>query len=408
MSFVSDFKDADKQYEGRLENLKKLNDKSIADEEEYVRKWKSLNQKTYEGVDNTKYKSNLTEIVNYEKELLDRKYKEGLISGEEYHKGIVKLWEENKELLGEGTQTEWLEDMWKQRAETEKTYWEQQKDLAAKYYDAEIKALQDVQKEEERISKAEELRLNLIKARQKLEEAKSQKNQLVFHDGTFEYMADQDAIMSAEEEVAESLKAIKENELQEQIDLLEQQKDEALLFYSNIIGLLEYYINGTMEIDSSDSSLIEKIMGSESGPYYMRLFNNEITPDEIRESYKAMFTKSSDDTTPSDKATNSMMNWAKSLLDLDVTGIFDAATALISSAKTISSALSIGTTAQDIATAATNNISNKNETEIDNSVHVGDITMHIHGGTSEEMLNQFANKLGSAISTMIPKAVTAH
>ena len=66
------------------------------------------------------------------------------------------------------------------------------------------------------------------------------------------------------------------------------------------------------------------------------------------------------------------------------------------------------TSAQDITSMAANNMYNNSNISNDNSVHVGDITMHIHGGTSEEMLSQFANKLGSAISTIVPKAVTAH
>lgn len=446
MSFVSNYEDLDKYFNERLEVLKSFNDKSLDDEDDFVRQWKALNDEIYQGVDNTKYENNLKEILNYEKDLLDRRRKEGLISYEDYRKGLIKLQNDNDALLGEDVLNEWLvsaansekeeldrlykegktlakdyfdyvcalikenedildqrtieewtKDAWKSRAETEKTYWEQQKELAAQYYDAEIKALQDVQKEEEKISKAEELRLNLIKARQKLEEAKSQNNQLVFYNGEFEYMADQDAIMSAEEEVAESLKAIKENELQEQIDLLEQQKDEALLFYSNIIGMLDYYINETTQIKSSDETLLSKAMRSDSGQYYLKLFNGEISPDEIREGLKSTFTPKSENDSTNNESSNSMVTWARKVLDHDVADIFNIVSDLAAVAKVAEAFSNIGTSAQDILKFAAENIVNKNETEINQSVNVGDIHMTIQGDTSQSMIDQFARQLGSAI-----------
>ena len=438
-------------YDERLNELQRFNDKSLDDEAEYVRQWKSLNDEMYKGIDNTKYEANLTEIASYEKDLLDRQYKEGLISAEKYRDSLIKLWENNDALLGEGvlnewlssavdnvkaeldrlykegkitakeyfesiqslweqnenilgqrTQEEWIEEAWKNRAETEKTYWEQQKDLAADYYDAELKKLEDVQDAEEKINKAEELRLNLIKARQKLEEAKSQKNQLLFHNGTFEYVADQEAIMSAEEEVAEALKEIKDNQLQQQIDLLNEQKDEALLFYDNIISLLDYYLNGTVQIESSDPEVIEQVKNSNPGSYWMRLFRGEITPDEIKESIANSFTK---DEIKSSDTQNKVSGITKQLLGLGIAGLMSYSKNLLSSVPKEERIGLDGISSQDNVSSAINNVYNNSDIANDNSVNVGDIHMTIQGGTSQEMLEQFASKLSSAIKTATPRAL---
>ena len=459
MTFVSGYEDRDKQFSEQLDMLQRFNDKSLDDEAEYVRQWKALNDEIYKGTDITKYESNLKEIANYERDLLDRRFKEGLISAEDYRAGLISLWEDNNAILGEGvlnewlsgavdnekaeldrlysegkisakeyfdyvealweesqnilgqrTQEEWLEDAWKKRAETEKTYWEQQKDLATDYYDAELKKLQDVKDEEEKISKAEELRLNLIKARKALEDAKSQRNQLVFHNGTFEYMADQEAVMSAQEEIAEALKAIKDNELEEQIKLLEEQKDEALLFYDNIIGMLDYYLNDTKQILTSDSEVIDHAEASESGQYFRRLMNGEITMDEVKEEYKKKYTKDPDAEKKAEEKRNTWSEQAKAILGMGPAALMQLNLELWDKAGfgVNVGALALGSaTAQDIASSAVDNVYNNSSINNDNSVKVGDIHMTIQGGTSVEMLHEFASKLGSAISTLAPRAIAA-
>ena len=115
--------------------------------------------------------------------------------------------------------------------------------LVEDYYDEEIKKLEEINDKEKECQKALELQLNLIKARQKLEEAKNNRNQLVFHNGTFEYMADQDAVMSAGEDLAEAQKAILEQEREDQIKALEDQKAETLKFFNSVSGKLDDFID---------------------------------------------------------------------------------------------------------------------------------------------------------------------
>lgn len=435
MSFVSGYEDVDKYYDEQLEALQKANDKSLDAERQYIDDWNALNDKLYKGIDVNKYESNRKSIAESELKLLERMYTDGYITAKEYFDKVTDLWNKNSDILGKDTQYDWLEEAWNKRTADEKLYWEQQKELATQYYDEEIKKLQEVKDEEEKIAKAEELRLNLIKARQKLEDAKSQKTQLIFHDGTFEYMADQEAIASAEEEVANALKEIKDNQLQEQIDILNEQKDEALLFYSNIIGMLDYYINGTRQIESSDPEVIEKAMASKSGNYFMRLMRGEITMDEVRDELRKQFTKNETAATTADSTVtdsrdkadvqndntineitkvggevagivNSFTGFVDNMKSLGIGGLFNLATSLMGKVSKDDTIGFVGTSTSEAISNAINNVYNNSNVSNDNSVNVGDIHMTIQGGTSQEMLDQFASRLSSAIITAVPKALT--
>lgn len=125
----------------------------------------------------------------------------------------------------------------------DKTYWESLQKQVEDYYDNEIKKLQEIADEEERINKQEELRNNLIKARQDLENAKKNKNQLVFVDGHFEYREDQDAVLSASEKVDDAEQAIVDYNRETEITLLEEQKNNATEFYKNILEKFDNYLD---------------------------------------------------------------------------------------------------------------------------------------------------------------------
>jgi len=216
MSDMIEDKDVD-VYESKLEELKKANDGSIEAERQFIEKWKSLNKTMFEDTDPKKYKENLEEIAEYEDDWLVR------------------------------------------RAENEKTYWENLRQEVEDYYDNEIQKLQDILDEEEKINKQEELRNNLIKARQKLEEAKKNRNQLVFANGSFEYVVDQEAVESAAEEVSDAEQALKEFEVEQKIAELEEEQNKKLgeidLVLESIDGYLKN-LNGETDPTSSDSEVI--------------------------------------------------------------------------------------------------------------------------------------------------------
>lgn len=218
MSDMIEDKDVD-VYESKLEELKKANDGSIEAERQFIEKWKSLNKKMFEDSDPKKYKENLEEIDKYEDDWLVR------------------------------------------RTENEKTYWENLKQEAIDYYDKEIEKLREIADEEERISKEKELQNNLIKAKQRLEEAKKNRNQLIFRNGIFEYVENQEEVRSATEEVNDSQKAIDEYNRKKEIEYWEKRKEQDEDFYDALLLKINNYIDsldGNVLPTSSDSEVISK------------------------------------------------------------------------------------------------------------------------------------------------------
>ena len=276
---LSEWLDID-DYDKLLEELQAENDKTLESEEEFVRKWKTLNEMLFEGTDNAKYKANIKEITDYQLDLIKKQYDDGLISAKEYYEKVEKLLSET-DTLGKDYISEKLKDAWDIRVENEKDYWTTQKELMESYYDKQIEALEKVSDEQEKITKQQELQLKLIEAQKKLEEAKKNRSQLVFVNGGFEYQADQDAILSAEDDVADALKDISENQLSEQVQLLKDQKEQQSKYYDALLKEIEYYINKTVPLSDSDSEVLSKIRGSAYAQYARDTENGEIIPDDI-------------------------------------------------------------------------------------------------------------------------------
>lgn len=216
-------------------------------EDDYLDAWDF--QHGYDETDSEKNYKLRAERIKYIYDLAEKLYgKNGQKNVKAYYALIKKGLEAENDLL-------------KDRLSAEKEYWEERKDAKLKIFDDEIKRLQEIQDEEEKVNKAEELRLNLIKARENLEKAKSQRNQLIFVNGTYQYDVDQDAVMSAQEEVADALKAIKDEELQTQISLLEEQKENAEKFYQDIIDKIDSYEKSLEGVLSSDSDTLNAVFG---------------------------------------------------------------------------------------------------------------------------------------------------
>lgn len=135
---------------------------------------------------------------------------------------------------------------------------EDEQSLVEDYYDKEIEKLEKINDEEEKRQKAIELQMNLIKARQKLEDAKKQKNQLVFYNGTFEYMEDQESVKSAQEDVLEAEKSILEQQVEDQKEALEERKKAASEFFNKVEGDVSGALERIEKFISGDTSVYEK------------------------------------------------------------------------------------------------------------------------------------------------------
>ena len=233
-------------FEERIENYEKLKDKELNDSEydNPIKKYEEAGK-----------------IINQEMSAIQSRIQELVESGSSAVQDEIDSLKEKHDSLKE-EQKELQKDIWDTRVENEKTFWELQKEAVETYYDNEIKKLEEIEDEQERINKKEELRLNLIKAQQELLDAKKNRNQLLFANGGFYYDYDQEAVQKAQENITNAEQDITDFNNDETKHLLEEQRDNEITYYNTIIKMLEAYINKTLPIETSDSEVFNTAMSS--------------------------------------------------------------------------------------------------------------------------------------------------
>lgn len=348
-------------YEEQLKELEKANDGSIESERQFIEKWKSLNEQMFKDTDPKKYKENLEEIAEYEDDWLVR------------------------------------------RVENEKTYWENLKQEVEDYYDKEIEKLQSILDEEEKINKQEELRNNLIKARQDLENAKKNRNQLVFVDGHLEYREDQDAVRDASESVDDAELAIKEYETEQKIAELEAEQDAKLKDIDDVINRIEQYLkqlNGETDPTVSDTEVIVSANAVEEVKKAKNNYNNiseinngsntTVTPEEVGKVF-----------------TDSTTEWKEQFANvLNVLGLANA------NLDAMKNFFTGDTHLQTMSNPSTNTIGgqvvyNNSTVNNNNSVvyNIGDVNVYSQGTSSEEILKEVASKMHESITRIGNKII---
>ena len=254
-------------------------------ESDYLDAWDLQNN--YDSSDSKKNYQLRAERVKYIYDLAEQLYgKNGQNNVKAYNELIKQGLEEEKSI-------------WEDRVNDEKTFWEQQKQNVEDSYDTEIDKLKEVQDEEKKLKDLEEKRLAVIKARQKLEDAKKQKNQLIFEGGTFKYDVNQDDILSAEEELANAIEALRDEELNTQIEILEEQKNAAVDFYEQIIKKIDEYLDKEDKILNSDTEVLDTVLAtdtdidtSKSNFDAKKFIENGFTPESFINAFKgAIFSK---------------------------------------------------------------------------------------------------------------------
>lgn len=351
-------------YKERLDELKKADDGSLESHKEFIENWKQLAFEMFAGVDPKKYKEILDEIDKEE------------------------------------------EDFWNDRVEKEKEYWENQKQAVIDYYDEEIKKLEDIADEEERINKQEELRLNLIKAQQDLLNAKKNRNQLVFSNGGFEYTYDQEAVESASEAVKNAEKDITDYERDQEIELLKEQKENEEKYYDQILEIIGFYIKKSVPLTESDKEVFDDIMNSPYAKYANQ--ETQINPkaELPQEQKQSNESKSSEDKSESKSKsepeidTSKFKNMDFSIFDAfenySVEGMMKFINFVGESAMKEAQYPMWGQFANPVynnSTITTNNNNNDNK-----QITIGDIHVNVQGGTSDEMINEFSQKLSAALA----------
>lgn len=218
------------------------------------------------------------------------------------------------------------------------------------YYQQQIDALEDVKNKTEDIRKEEELRLNLMKAQKALLDAQNNRNQLVFSGGQFSYEVDQEAVLSAMDEVKDAQQSIEDFNIDEQIDKLKESQDNV---GDEVRNIFNWLTGRTEKIPEAKTEVSETILNSEGA---------------FTKFLKDVMAGSSDvglDTI------NSLIKNTRNNAAFDNFKVESAS---------------------NLQGAVTNY---NGEVVYNSSVTVGDINISVQGGTSIEMLQEFADKVGS-------------
>ncbi len=173
-------------------------------------------------------------------------------------------------------------------------YWEEMQSKQNEFYDKQIerlkeqkKLLEDKNDEEEKAKDLAEKQLELRKAQIALEDARRNRNVLVYTaGGGYSYEADQTAIAEAEEDVkkaeedlAKTEKDILKDGIDRQIDILEEQKGKDSEYYDTVIKLLED-MSGKNKVQSeSNRSIWGELLATEAGQKAL----SQIDPDKLQE-----------------------------------------------------------------------------------------------------------------------------
>lgn len=361
-------------YKEKLDELKKADDGSLESHQKFIEKWKKLAAKMFEGVDPKKYREVLDEIEKEDEDFL-----------EDYQKK--------------------QEDAWNERVEKEKEYWENQKQAVVDYYDEEIKKLEDIADEEERINKQEELRLNLIKAQQDLLNAKKNRNQLVFANGGFEYAYDQEAVESASEAVKNAEKDIADYNRDQEINLLKEQKENEEKYYDQILKIIQFYIDKSVPLAESDKEVLDTILNSDYAKYATQ--ETQVNPKaEILQSQKQTQSNES-----KDKGKNRLESKTEFKPDFsNLQRNIDYLTEIINSGSVEGMSKFAKFVGEPLMQAAQypmwgqsltpvyNNSTITNNNNDNKQITIGDIHVNVQGGTSDEMINEFSQKLSAALA----------
>lgn len=232
------------------------------------------------------------------------------------------------------------------------------------YYQEQIDALEKIKDENEKIRKEEELRLNIMKAQKALLDAQNNRNQLVFSGGQFSYEVDQEAVLSAMDEVKDAQQSIEDFNIDEQIDKLKDSQDKVSETVQKIFNLMWTRWTGEelpqVTLPATTSNTTDKTGENDAIYQYVRKLGSNLSYEQFSKVFPTAYNNAR-------LGTNSVVD------------------------KMVSD------------TALDTNVVNNN---IDNSsrVTMGDVNITVQGGTSQEMLDEFCDKLGFYIRQEFTKA----
>lgn len=303
-------------------------------------------------------------------------------------------------------------------------YWEEMQSKQNDFYDKQIeklkkqkKLLEDKNDEEERAKDLAEKQLELRKAQIALEDARRNRNVLVYTaGGGYSYEADQTAIAEAEEDVkkaeedlAKTEKDILKDGIDRQIDILEEQKDKDSEYYDTIIKLLED-MSGKNKVQSeSNRSIWGELLATEAGQKAL----GQIDPDKLQELLDSGFLVKKDgkyslgEKKPNDEKTNEVFKAGTDVISM-LSKLLHKPESEIKSNEKLMNAVSSGGfnsltmpsqgTLSELTKTKGTMVTNYNNSKISNTYHVDKIEVGYSGDDFNDMLGQAFNAMNQQIT----------
>lgn len=343
--------------------------------------------------------------------------------------GLVGIEDEIEELNKQRDDLlEKVYDLGKERTSTglenEISYWEEMQNKQNDFYDKQIEKLkkqkellEDKNDEEERAKDLAEKQLELRKAQIALEDARRNRNVLVYTaGGAYSYEADQTAIAEAEEDVKkakEDLEELRQEEIKDnldkQIDILEEQKDKDSEYYDTIIKLLED-MSGKNKVQSeSNRSIWGELLATEAGQKALA----QIDPDKLQELLDSGFLVQKDgkyslgEKKPNDEKVNEVFKAGTDVISM-LSKLLHKSESEIKSNDKLMNAVSSGgfnslampsqSTLSELTKTKGTMVTNYNNSKISNTYHVDKIEVGYSGDDFNDMLGQAFNAMNQQIT----------
>ena len=343
--------------------------------------------------------------------------------------GLVGIEDEIEELNKQKDDLlEKVYDLGKERTSTgienEISYWEEMQSKQNDFYDKQIEKLkkqkellEDKNDEEERAKDLAEKQLELRKAQIALEDARRNRNVLVYTaGGGYSYEADQTAIAEAEEDVKkakEDLEELRQEEIKDnldkQIEILEEQKDKDSEYYDTIIKLLED-MSGKNKVQSeSNRSIWGQLLATDAGQKALA----QIDPDKLQELLDSGFLVQKDgkyslgEKKPNDEKVNEVFKAGTDVISMLSKLLHKSESEIKSNDKLMNAVTnggfnSLAMPSQSALSELTKTkgtmVTNYNNSKISNTYHVDKIDIGYSGDDFNDMLGQAFNAMNQQIT----------
>ena len=305
-------------------------------------------------------------------------------------------------------------------------YWEEMQSKQNEFYDKQIeklkkqkKLLEDKNDEEERAKDLAEKQLELRKAQIALEDARRNRNVLVYTaGGAYSYEADQTAIAEAEEDVkkaeedlAKTEKDILKDGIDRQIDILEEQKDKDSEYYDTVVKLLED-MSGKNKVQSeSNRSIWGELLATDAGQKAL----GQIDPDKLQELLDSGFLVKKDgkyslgEGKPNEEKSNEVFKAGTDVIKMLSTLLHKSESEILANDKLMNAvsggsgiwnslAMPSQSALSELTKAKSTAITNYNNSKISNTYHVDKIDVGYSGDDFNGMLEQAFNAMNQQIT----------